>query len=444
LKTLLGLGAVLLLILLNGFFVAVEFAMVSADRRKVEQLAEAGGRRAKNALAALRNLSFQLSGAQLGITITSLLVGFIAEPTIGKALDPLISRMSFLSSGGALGISIALALILATATQMVVAELIPQNLGIVRPLRLTLALTGPLRAFNLVFRPLIVFLNASANTTVRLFGIEPRDELVSIHSLEELQVLIQSSRREGTLPEEEFALLARSISFTDKTAADALIPRVSVVALTRAATVAEMADLAQTTGHSRFPVYGTDIDDVLGVVHLRERYRIPVDERDSTPVTEVMQEALIVPEARNLGSLLLEMRRGRSQLAVVVDEYGGTAGIITLEDMLEEIVGDIEDEHDPDLGPPHLTSPLAGAHVVSGMLHRDEIEELTGFRMPDGDYETLAGFLLTLFDRIPEQGDQTNHDGWELKVVEVIRNRIAQVLLVAPTRSPGADDEEIS
>lgn len=439
-KTLFGLAAVLLLILLNGFFVAVEFALVSADRRRIEHLAGEGGKRAKRALGALQNLSFQLSGAQLGITITSLLVGFIAEPTIGVALDPLISKVDFLPEGSTLGISIGLALLIATATQMVVAELIPQNLGIARPTVLALALTPPLRAFNLLFRPLIIFLNASANWTVRRFGIEPRDELVSVHSLEELQVLIQSSRREGTLQEEEFSLLVRSISFTDKTAADALIPRVSVVALGRDASVKEMAELALQTGHSRFPVCGTDIDDILGVVHLREMYRIRDEKRAGTMVTEVMQEALAVPEAGNLGGLLLEMRRGRTQLAIVVDEYGGTAGIITLEDMLEEIVGDIEDEHDPAIGPPHLTSPLAGAHVVSGMLHRDEVRELTGFEMPDGDYETLAGFLLTLFDRIPEQGDQATFNAWELKVVEVIKNRIAQVLLVAPTAS--SEDEE--
>jgi CBS domain containing-hemolysin-like protein len=440
LKTLLGLGAVLLLILLNGFFVAVEFALVSADRRRIEELAQEGGRRAVRALAALKNLSFELSGAQLGITITSLLVGFIAEPTIAAALDPLISKVDAIPENSTFAISITISLILATATQMVVGELIPQNLGISRPLGLTLGLTPPLRFFNRLFKPLIFMLNASANWTVRRCGIEPRDELTSVHSLEELQVLIQSSRQEGTLPEEEFSLLARSISFTEKTAADALIPRVSMVALPKTATVEEMAELALQTGHSRFPVYGTDLDDVLGVVHLRERYRIPVEERASTDVVDLMQEALVVPEARNLAGLLLEMRRGRAQLAVVIDEYGGTAGILTLEDMLEEIVGEIEDEHDPAVGPPHLTSPLAGAHVISGMLHRDEVREMTGFEMPDGDYETLAGFLLTLFDRIPEQGDQVTHEGWELKVVEVIKNRIAQVLLVAPAKR--ASDEE--
>jgi CBS domain containing-hemolysin-like protein len=201
-----------------------------------------------------------------------------------------------------------------------------------------------------------------------------------------------------------------------------------------------MADLALKTGHSRFPVYREDLDDILGVVHLREQYRLPVEQRATTKVTEMMQEALVVPEARPLGSLLLEMRRGAAQLAIVVDEYGGTAGIITLEDMLEEIVGDIEDEHDPAVGPPHLTSPLAGAHVVSGMLHPDEVRDVTGFEMPDGDYETLAGFLLTLFDRIPEQGDQVTHEKWEFKIVEVIRNRIAQVLMVAPPAGSGDDE----
>lgn len=409
---------------------AGEFALVAADRPKIERLAAQDDRRAKSALRALKTLSFQLSGAQLGITITSLTVGFIAEPTIAEALDPLI-ELTGLSSRTAHGISIALALFLATAVQMVLGELMPKNLALSKPVDLALWISAPMRLVNTALKPLILFLNSTANMTVRLIGIEPRDELTSVHSLEELEVLIRSSRAEGTLEEDQFSLLSRSISFGGKTAADALVPRVSTVAIRSNKRLGEMAALVLATGHSRFPVYGRDIDDIVGTVHVKDTYRIPMQQRDEAPVLDIVQEAMIVPESRTLESLLLEMRRERKQMAIVVDEYGGTAGIITLEDLLEEIVGDIEDEYDPSASS-RMTSSPKGVHVVSGMLHTDEVQQLTDFDMPEGDYETLAGFLLTLFDRIPEQGDHIAYDDWELKVVEMDGRRISKVLLVAP------------
>lgn len=428
----LGLAAVFLLTLGTAFFVAGEFALVAADRPKIERLAAENDRRAKSALRALKTLSFQLSGAQLGITITSLTVGFIAEPTIAEALDPLI-ELAGLSSRTAHGISIALALFLATALQMVLGELMPKNLALSKPVGLALWISAPMRFVNTALKPIILFLNSTANATVRLMGIEPRDELTSVHSLEELEILIRSSRAEGTLEEEQFSLLSRSISFGGKTAADALVPRVATVAIHSAKTLSEMAAVALETGHSRFPVYGRDIDDIVGTVLVKDTYRVPRPRRANVPVADIMQEAMIVPESRTLESLLLEMRGERKQMAIVVDEYGGTAGIITLEDLLEEIVGDIEDEYDASAGP-RMTSSPEGVHVVSGMLHPDEVKQLTGFDMPAGDYETLAGFLLSLFDRIPELGAHIAYDGWELKVVELDGKRIAKVLLVAPSQ----------
>lgn len=414
----------------TGFYVAGEFALVAADRAKIERKAEAGDRRARSAMVALRTLGFQLSGAQLGITITSLIVGFIAEPTIAKAIEPLLEPLG-LPGGTTHGVAITLGLIIATAVSMVVGELIPKNLALAKPADLALVVATPLRLFNAALKPLIVLLNSAANATVRLFGIEPRDELSSVRSLEELEILIRSSRREGVLEEEDFSLLSRSIGFGGKSAADALVPRTAIVALTRGDTVADMARVSLDSGHSRFPVIGADIDDIVGVAHVKDSYRVPHEERSSTPITEITQDTLVAPESRKLESLLLEMRRDRKQLAVIIDEYGGTAGIITLEDLLEEIVGDIEDEYD-DATVPRITGSPAGIEVVSGLLHPDELEDATGFVMPEGDYETLAGFLLTLFDRIPEQGDHTGYGGWEFKVVEMNGKRIARVLIAAP------------
>jgi CBS domain containing-hemolysin-like protein len=407
----------------------------------VEQLAGQGDKRAKSALAALKTLSFQLSGAQLGITITSLLVGFLIEPAVAPALEPAIELLG-LPERTALGVSVGLGLALATTFEMVVAELIPKNLAIARPQGVTFALATPFRLINALMKPLIVFFNAAANWTVRLFGIEPQDELNVTQSLEELQVLIRSSREGGALEEEEFALLARSITFGDKVCADALTPRVSMISLEREAKVKDLRRVALESGHSRFPVEGEGVDDIIGIAHVKDSLSIPLDKRDSTPITDIMREPLVVPESRDLASLLVEMRRDRQQLVIVVDEYGGTAGILTVEDLLEEIVGEIEDEYDPRTGESRLTRPPSGIHVVPGLMHSAELQEATGFQLPEGDFETLAGLLLSKFDRIPKQGEHVSHEGWEFKVVEMDRNRIARVLVVAPSEPRSSEDDE--
>ena len=407
------------------------------DRSRVEQLAEQGNKRAQATARALRTLSFQLSGAQLGITITSLLVGFLIEPAIAPLVEPVFEAVG-VPVEASLGASVAVALVVVTALEMVLAELAPKNLAIARPLPMAFGTARSLTFINGLFRPFIVFLNSSANLTVRLFGIEPREELSEAHSLEELQILIRSSREGGTLDEEEFSLLARSITFREKSAADALIPRTAVDGLQLDTTVSEMMAEAVETGHSRFPVYGTDLDDVAGIAHVKDGYAIEIDQRPRTPISKIIRPALVVPESRNLASLLAEMRRERQQLVIVVDEYGGTAGIITLEDLLEEIVGEIEDEYDP--AEEHPGETAAGVHVISGMLHGEEVLERTGFEMPEGDYETLAGFLLSKFERIPEVGQHATHDGWEFKVTQMDDRRIAEVLMVAPPETEPEED----
>jgi CBS domain containing-hemolysin-like protein len=437
----LGILAVLLLIAANGFYVAGEFALVTVDRNRVESLAETGDRRASSALEALRSLSFQLSGAQLGITVTSLLVGFIVEPTIGRAIEPLVRGIGIPEASSA-PVSIALALVVATAAQMVFAELVPKNLAIARPLGLALAISGSLRLANALVRPVVAFLNAAANATVRLLGLQPSDELRAVRSLEEIQILLESSHAKGSIARHEFALLSRSISFGGKNAGDALVPRTAMETVEHDTSLSELTQRALTTGYSRFPVTGRDIDDIVGIAHIKDIYEVPREEWPTQPVRRITRDALVAPESRALEALLIDMRSARKQMAVVIDEYGGTAGIITLEDLVEEIVGDIEDEYDPASGP-SLTASPDGVHVVSGMLHIDEVAEITDFRMPEGDYETLAGFLLTLFDRIPAQGEHVSYGPWEFKVVEMENRRISKVLMVAdpvnPDVEPGTD-----
>ncbi len=407
--------------------------MVAVDRTKIEALSEGGDRRATGVLAGLRTLSFQLSGAQLGITITSLLVGFILEPTAGQALSSVLESMG-LPEATALGLSVALALILATAAQMIFGELVPKNLAIARPTPVSYWITPFLRFSNAVFKPLILFLNASANASVRLLGIEPQEELTSARSLEELEVLIQSSRAGGALQENEYSLLTRSISFGGKTAGDALVPRTAMLTLRADETIPDLMEEALSSGHSRFPVTGEDSDDILGIANLKDCYRVPPERRATTKLSEIAQDALVVPESRDLKSLLVEMRRLRKQIVVVIDEFGSTAGIITIEDLVEEIVGEIEDEHDLTYVTPAAEERRSGVNVVDGMLRPDELRDATGLELPEGDYDTLAGFLLTLFDRIPRRGDHCAYGEWEFKVTEMDRNRIAKVLVVAPPR----------
>ena len=424
--TALGFLAVLLLIAGNAFFVAVEFALVAVDRQRVQLEAEAGDRRARITAGALSRLSFYLSGAQLGITATSLLVGFIAEPTVAAALEPLVGEV--VGEDRALGVSIAVALALATVVQMVAGELVPKTVAIARSRSTAYLLAGPMVLVSRVLQPVIEVLNGAANWTVRRLGIEPREELTSVRSLEELDLLIRASAAQGTLEPGATALLTRSIRFGEKDAADALRPRPDVEAVTIDDPVATLAARSVATGKSRFPVVGADLDDIRGVVHVKDVYEVPFDERPSTPVAAIMSPPFVVPETRDLTDLLVDLRRQGTHLAVVVDEHGGTAGIITLEDVLEEIVGEIDDEHDRRR--PRFTGvQRPGEWLLDASLHGDEVYDQAGFHMPEGDYETLAGFVLDHLGRIPDVGATFHHDGWELEVASMDGLRVASVWL---------------
>ncbi len=419
--------------MINGFFVAAEFAFVAVDRDRVQRLAESGSRRARLASRVVQRLSYALSGIQLGITVTSLVLGFIAESAFDQLFDPLVRLLPEGAEGPA---SIALALGFVSAIQMVIGELIPKGIAIASPVPTALATAGPILAYNMVFGPVIGVLNGVANWVVRRLGIEPNDDLRSIHSLEEIELLIRSSGQEGTLDPESFSLLSATLRFGSKTAADALVPRPDVHALRSDATVADLVALALGTGHSRFPVIGDDLDDVHGVVHASDALAIAGEDRATTGVRSILRPAHFTPEGRDLEMLLTDLRANGRHLAVVVDEFGGTAGIVTLEDLLEEIVGEIEDEHDQvELSAGYSRFLPPGTYVVEGSLHPDEVEAATGLALPEGDYDTIAGFVLERLGRIPVLGEQVAHEGWTIEVMEVDRRRIASLKLVSPAGS---------
>jgi CBS domain containing-hemolysin-like protein len=423
-----SLFAALVLVGANAFFVAVEFSLVASDRTEVEMDAARGDRRASLVASALSRLSFHLSGVQLGITVSSVILGFLAEPAVATLLRPLFER--FLSTGQARSVSLIVALALATVVQMVVGELVPKALAVARPLATAKALAGANRVFSTVFSPLIRLFGGAADGLVRRLGIDPRDELSEVRSRSELVRLVADSAAGGSLEQVQARLLTRAFRFGEKTVSDVLTPRTDVVALSVDDTGADLLAATAETGFSRFPITGRDLDDVVGVVLVKALLDLPHAARDDVVLAELMDPPLVVPETRPLDEVLPEMRGGASSVAVVLDEYGGTSGIVTIEDLVEEIVGNIDDEHDVASSATRLLLP--GPRVVGGGLHVDELRELVGFELPSGDYETLAGFLMVRLGRLAEEGDHIDFEGWGFDVVTMDRHRIEAVRVSTP------------
>ena len=427
----LGLLAVVGLTFGTGYFVAAEFAFVAARRTRLEELAAEGDRKAARAVAVQRRLSFVLSGAQLGITMTSLVVGFIAEPVFAAALEPLLRPLA-LSPTAVTSIALTAGLVVSTIVQMVLGELGPKNLAIAKPESLARALAGSTDLYTRLAAPVIRLFDASSNRLLRAVGIEPAEELPAGVSADELEVIIDESHSQGALEQEEAALLGRALEFRALRAADAMVPHSQVVAIPATSTGEELRALAVATGHSRFPVIGENLDDVLGVVQAKDVLAVPFDRRANTLVADLARDVLAVPESAPLRRLLTLLREQHNPLALVVDEYGGTAGIVTLEDIVEEIVGEIRDEYDP-------TEPtvrrVPGGFLVPGAWRLDEIERDTGIALPEGEYETVAGLVLAELGRVPEPGDSVRVDGVVLGV-QAMDGLAVRSVLVRPDPEP--------
>ncbi|MFJ2177522.1 hemolysin family protein [Streptomyces sp. NPDC087851] len=432
---LLLLAAAFLLILANGFFVAAEFGLITVDRPDAERAAAAGDRRARTVVRALRELSFQLSGTQLGITITSLVVGMLAEPALAELLGGPLAATG-LPAGAVSDIAVVIGMLLASAVQMVIGELVPKNWAVSRPLQVAGFVAGPQHLFSTVFRPVISLLNTVANRLVRILGVEPTDELASARTPGELVSLARHSARAGTLEQGTADLFVRTLSLGRLTAQHVMTPRVKVSALQADATAADVVNLTRATGLSRFPVYRERIDEIIGMVHLKDALAVPVAERLRTPVGRIALPALFVPESLPVQQLL-ERLRNEQPIAAVVDEYGGTAGVVTLEDIVEELVGEVRDEHDaegdgrPELAP---VDPVDGrpAWEADGSARVLTLRRI-GLDVPEGPYETLAGLVADLLGRIPAPGDRAELPGWRLSVRRVDRYRAERVRLIRLT-----------
>ncbi|KQS68713.1 hemolysin family protein [Modestobacter sp. Leaf380] len=428
--------AAVVLTVLTGFFVAAEFSFTTVDRGQAREAADEGRRGAAGVVEALKGLSTQLSAAQLGITLTTLLVGFLAEPAIGGLLEGPLESVG-LSGGAATAVSVFLGIALATTLQMLLGELGPKNLAIASPLAVAAAVAPGMRAFTRVFGLPVRGLQRLANAIVRSLGFEPREELDDARGAGELAAVARRSAEEGDLSPTAARLLDRSLGLRDKYATDVMTPRTRLVTLPDTATAAEVIAAAVASGNSRFPVWHTDLDDVTGLVHVKQAVAVPEAERDTRTAGELARPVLAVPSALHLDPLLDLLREEGLQLALVVDEWGATHGIVTLEDIVEELVGEITDETDRPLR--QLRRRGEDGWEVSGLLRPDEVRERTGIAVPEGRYETVAGFLTQRLARLPVQGDTVDVEGHRLTVAGLEGRRVA---LLHADPLPRPDDED--
>ncbi|GHH65235.1 membrane protein [Streptosporangium violaceochromogenes] len=401
-NTALGLLAVLLLTLATGYFVAQEFAFVAADRGVLREQADAGDAAAGRALEVTGRLSFMLSGAQLGITVTALLVGFISEPAVAAVIRPLLVSAG-VPGAAAPGIAVALAVATATVVQMVLGELAPKNLGIARPETVAKFLARSTVVYLTVAGPVIRLFDAAATGLLRRVGVEPVEEVEHGASPEELSRIISDSATAGDLPPRLSELLERALEFGDRTAEDVMVPRPRVVLLRAGRPLADLLDAVREHGHSRYPVLRDDNGEVtVGVTGVRELLRSGLDDG---PLEAITRPALLLPASLPLPTVLERMRAARDDLACVIDEYGGLAGVVTVEDLAEELVGELIDENDPE--PAGVVANDDGTWDLPGTLRLDEVERATKLSLPESDdYDTVAGLVLAVLGRMAEPGDR--------------------------------------
>lgn len=419
------LGVGLLLTVGTGFFVASEFSLVNLDRTDLEARRDKGEKRLGMTIGALKRTSTHLSSAQLGITLTTLLTGFTIEPALSFFLEPPLTSAG-LPEAAVSVIATVIGVTIATLLSMIIGELVPKNFALALPLQ-TAKFVIPFQvAFTTVFRPAVSLLNNTANGILRMIGIEPKEELSGARTAEELSSLVRRSAMEGTLESDTATLLARTLAFSDLSAQDVMTPRPRVASVNRSDTAQDVVELARKTGFSRFPVVDDGIDDVVGVVHVKQAVAVPREKRAEVPASALQTDALRVPETMRLDLLLAELRgRGGYQMAVVVDEYGGTAGVASLEDLVEELVGEVSDEHDrskPDVvrSRDWLTFP--------GILRPDELRERSGVVVPEeGPYETVAGWLMSELGRLPVVGDTVLIDAGVFRIERLDGRRIDRV-----------------
>src|SRR6266511_696930 len=432
----LRLVALVALVLANAFFVAAEFALVAARRTRIEALVRRGDRKARTVQAALQDLYRQLSAAQLGITVASILLGYVAEDTVAKlfrdwfaALPP---ALEFLARGG---IASTVAVALVSFLHVVFGEQAPKAWAITHPERTSRWIAGPLIFFSWITRPFTDLLNWSAGRVVRMLGLKGTSaELEAIHSPEELRMLVEQSRQRGKLDADDARLLQGVFEFSEKTAREVMTPRTEMVALPADLTLEEAADQVAVAGRSRYPVYGESLDDILGIVHAKD-ILAGLRSAKGGSLRAVLRPAVFVPGTREVEDVLADMKRQKIHLAIVLDEFGGTAGLVTMEDLLEEIVGQIYDEYDRPAAETQA-APGDGAPLLSGATPLRTVNETYGLKLDEADYTTIGGYLFGVLGRLPKVGDRVSVPGAVFEIVEMDGRRVNTARL---QRIPGAE-----
>jgi putative hemolysin len=420
--------AVVVLLLLNAFFVASEYALVTARRTRLRELEEAGSRRARAALAITENPPRFIAAMQLGVTGTSLAIGAVGEPVLARILDPFLA--------GVLAFGIAFLLI--TYLHVVVGELVPKGLALGHSESIAIAFSGPVRTFFFVFKPLIWVLQRSSDLALQALGLEPPGAEDAVYSEAELKMLLSRSASQGELQEDEQEMLYKVFDFADKEVADVMVPRPEVVALSVELPPQECLAAVVESPYTRYPVYRGSLEQILGILHVRDLFSVIANGGiHSIRIEELVRPAPMVPETKDLAAMLKEFRRTNQHMAIVVDEYGEMEGIVTLEDLLEEIVGEIEDEFDlPDETVERLDERRVRVH---GTFPIDDFNEQFDKEMPQEDFHTLAGFVFGLIGRGPEFGDQVVWDGLKFTVIELDGARIEKIEVEFLEEEPEAE-----
>ena len=432
------LGAVLGLVLLNGFFVASEFALIGARGTKLAEMASRGDRLARVAQGAVKHLDRYLSATQLGITIASLALGWIGEPAIAVIIDGLLARFGVHVPAGAVhtAAGITVAFLVITFLHVVYGELAPKSLALVMPERLSSWVILPLMLFTKVMTPFIALLNGAANASLRLFGIQPVSELKEVHSTEELRMLVLQSRAHGALGESDSRMLAGVLDFHEKRVQDVMRPRTEVSAIPVDATEEEVRELLRQERYSRYPVYENSLDEVIGVLLGKDVWLH--DGQEPFELRGALREPLYVPASRSAERVLADFRKTRAHMAIVLDEFGGTAGIVTLEDLVEEVIGDIADEYDQ---VDREAVETDGILELAGNLSLVDVRSDHRLAIPEGSWHTLGGFVFAQLGRLPRVGDQVRFPGGELEVIAVDGRRVAAVRVSRATAREQQSDK---
>lgn len=423
-----GLLSLFLLVLLNGFFVAAEFALVSVRRTRIEQLTNEGNTLARLTHRALQDLDLYIAATQLGITMASLGIGFIAEPAIEHLAGPTLHAWG-LPEATVTTISFALAFGLSTALHIVFGELAPKSLALQRAEQVSMVIAVPLIAFTTVFRPVIWLLNVTGNSVVRLFGLKPVPGHHAVHSEEEIRMIVSASRQEGVLEEQEKELLNNVFDLSDTPVRGIMTPRVDMVALEEKATLRRFMALNEEHSYSRVPIYRDTIDNIVGLAYIGDVLK-HLDHLDEVTLAAVARPAVFAPENMKVIDLFQLFQKKKTHMAIVVDEFGGTAGVVTLEDALEEVVGEIYDESDDVEEEKQVQDLGGGAYLFDAMINVSEVEKTLGIDLDDeiqGNYETLSGFLFHKFEYIPQVGEEVEAEGWHFHVAEADERRVLKI-----------------